>query len=204
VAVAVTGGSALPSDAESVLAALSRIVQDRDVRDGELEARLDEVVNTAAAIFAAAGAGVMLFNDDATLRLVGATNDAARALEHVQQEMREGPGLDTCRTGQMVVVVDLARDPRWPRLAAAVVPQGVASVLSAPIWVRDQAVGNLNLFDGDRREWSDIDQTGLMALAGAAGAIIGIAIGADQTGHLVAELQQLLMSGDLPRREGFA
>lgn len=186
----------MPSEAERLLAAISGVVETADLRDGELEARLGQIVTTAAVIFDVAGAGLMLRDAEGQFRLVGASDEAGRALERAQQEFGEGPGVEASRTGQIVAVDDLEHDPRWPGLDEAVVPLGVVSVLSAPVPISGLGTGNLNVYDRAAREWTEADRAGLSAFSGVAGAMLRIAIEAHHHGQLVTELRAQLVRGD--------
>ncbi len=159
-----------------------------DFQDGELEERLNDLVTTAAQIFDVAGAGIMLIDEAGHLRLVGASDETGRALELAQHETGTGPGIQSTRRNSVVAVDDLSQDERWPLIRDQLLPKGVLSVLSAPIRVRDQAAGNLNLFDGSPRVWTQADRSGLVAFAGVVTAMLRIALEAQHNGQLVREL----------------
>lgn len=186
----------MPADPANLLTSLSRSIDALAFEEGELEQRLDELVETAAHVFDVAGAGMMLIGDDGQLRLLGASDQTARALELAQQEHGVGPGVQSTRRKSVVAVNDLAQDERWPQIREELVPKGVRSVLSAPINVRDHATGNLNLFDDSPREWTQADRSGLVAFAGVAGAMLRIALEAQHGGELVRELTAQLASGE--------
>lgn len=156
--------------------------------DGELEERLDDLVETAAQIFDVAGAGIMLADEVGQLRLIGASNETGRALEQAQQDTGTGPGIQSTRRNSVVAVDDLSQDERWPLIRDALVPRGLLSVLSAPIRVLDHATGNLNLFDNSPREWTQADRAGLLAFSGVVAAVLRIALEAQHSGQLVREL----------------
>jgi GAF domain-containing protein len=184
----------LPVDPGRLLGSLSRAIGVVDCRPGELEERLDELVKIAAAVFDVAGAGLMLIDDESRLRLVGASDDAGRALEMAQQQAGEGPGVQATRRRELVTLTDFSRDGRWPEIHRAVAPFGVVSVISAPIYLRGQAVGNLNLFDRVAREWTQADRDGVTVFAGVAAALLRIALEARHSGQLVAELSNRFSS----------
>lgn len=167
-----------------------------EFQDGELEQRLDDLVETAAQVFDVAGAGIMLISEDGQLRLIGASDETARSLELAQQESGTGPGIQSTRRNSVVAVDDLSQDERWPSIREDLVPKGVRSILSAPIKVRDHTTGNLNLFDESPREWTQADRSGLVAFAGVAGAMLRISLEARHSGQLVSQLIAQLASGD--------
>ena len=167
-----------------------------EFHEGELEQRLDDLVETAAQVFDVAGAGIMLIAEDGGLRLIGASDETARALELAQLENGTGPGIQATRRDSVVAVDDLSQDERWPSIREELVPKGIRSVLSAPIKVRDHTTGNLNLFDESPREWTQADRSGLVAFAGVAGAMLRIALEARHSGELVNKLTAQLAPGE--------
>ncbi len=190
-----------PGRGAKLLGSLSQTLGIIDFGPRELEHRLDEMVKIAAAIFEVAGAGLMLVDERSRLSLVGASDEAGRALEWAQQHAGEGPGIEATRRRELVVVSDLSREGRWAEIARAVAPFGIVSVISAPICLGGESVGNLNLFDRVAREWTQAERAGMNAFAGVAAALLRIALEAHRGDRLVAELTERLSSGRL-RSEG--
>lgn len=180
-------------DPAKFLISLSRTIDALEFNDGELEARLDALVDTASLVFDVAGAGMMLIDEAGKLRVIGASDQTARALELAQQSSGIGPGIQSTYRNSLVVVDDLRSDERWPALRDELVPKGVLSILSAPIYVRDQPTGNLNLFDDKPREWTQSERSAVVAFAGIAAAMVRIALEARHKGELVRELSTQLM-----------
>jgi len=187
----------LPTDPNQLLGSLAEVLGTVDFGPGELEQRLDEIVESAAAIFDVAGAGLMLVDERSRLRLVGASNEAGRALEEAQEHAGDGPGIEATRQRELVVVSDLSRAGRWGEINRAVAPFGVVSVISAPICLDDEGVGNLNLFARVPREWTQTERTGAVAYARVAAAMLRIALEAQSGDRLVAELSGRMSSGRL-------
>src|ERR1700728_4166172 len=72
-------------------------------------------------------AGLLLADPRGELRVVAASNEAARVLELFQLQNDQGPCLDCFRSGQTVAAADLrAEAQRWPRLAEGAQAGGLA------------------------------------------------------------------------------
>jgi GAF domain-containing protein len=168
---------------------LTRLLAHADLQPGQLDARLDEAIADAQALLGADGAGLMLLSPSGQLRLAGATNPAAEALERAQIAIGEGPGVEATRRRTVVSVSDLRRDPRWPELSARVEQHGVRAVLSVPIWLYGRPAGNLNLLCRAPREWSRADGQALSAFAGVLTAFLRIAVDARHSGDVVDRLR---------------
>src|SRR5881396_2310871 len=92
---------------------------------GELFATLQRVIDATRAVFQVDGASLALEHEDGSLRWVVVTDGAAGLLEDTQRELGEGPGLAAYGDSVAVVVIDLATDRRFARLAAVVAPRGL-------------------------------------------------------------------------------
>ena len=118
------------------------LVEDFDVVDllTRLADRCVEVLDVEAA-------GIMLAAPDGHLRVMASSSEAMRVLELFEVQAREGPCLDSHRTGMPVVNQDLAAiDGRWPRFAAEAVAAGFHSAHALPMRLRGTIIGALNLF----------------------------------------------------------
>jgi transcriptional regulator with GAF, ATPase, and Fis domain len=94
-------------------------------------------------------AGLLLADAGGMLQLVAASTEQARVAELFQIQNDEGPCLDSYRTGQPVIVPDIATADaavRWPRFSAAAREMGFAAVHAIPMRLRAQVIGTLNLF----------------------------------------------------------
>ena len=94
---------------------------------------LHDLTNRISGVLGIAGAGVSL-RRDATVRFVTADHDMVAALERMQEQHQRGPCTDAIRTGQPVLVTDLAaQHARWPEYASTAAVLGIASVASIPM-----------------------------------------------------------------------
>jgi GAF domain-containing protein len=191
----------VPLDALRLVQDLERLLTGVDLGDGDLEGQLERAVVTAAEVFDVDGAGLMLALENRALRLVAASNAPARALEQAQVRLASGPGVDSTRENEVVLVRDLQEDGRWPELAALLAEQDVRAVLSAPVWVRGRPTGNFNLLCKRPRTWSEAEVTGIRAYAGIVTALLRIALEAQHGGGVIERLRAVL---EHPSGEGSA
>jgi hypothetical protein len=180
----------MPLDALQLLTDLERLLAGVDLARGRLEHQLESAATMAAKVFGADGAGLML-RVDGRLRMVGASNDAGRALERVQEELGQGPGIDATAQREVIGVADLNRS-RWPELARALDGAGVRAVLSAPVWVRGRPAGNFNVFSAEAHDWDEDDVKAINAYAGVLTAYLRIALEAGDDSEVVARLRDTI------------
>jgi len=64
---------------------------------------------------------------------VVSSDPQAAAMDEVQYASKQGPCLEALRTGQLVEVLDLRAESRWPRYIAAMAGKPLRSVLAIPI-----------------------------------------------------------------------
>jgi transcriptional regulator with GAF, ATPase, and Fis domain len=93
-------------------------------------------------------AGLLLADQRGALQVVAASTERARLLELLQLQTDRGPCPECFHTGQPVAVPDLtAVTSRWPAFVAEARQIGFASVYAAPMRLRAEVIGALNLFD---------------------------------------------------------
>jgi hypothetical protein len=91
-----------------------------------------------------------------------------------------------------VVVIDLATDRRFARLAAVVTPRGLHGVLAVPVAVAGRPVGALSVYATEWCPWSGIDVAALGAYAGVVAELLRAGMALDARDAEVAELTQAL------------
>lgn len=149
-------------------------------------------MGAARNLFAVTGAGFMLLGPGGELRYVGATDEAARALEAVQEELSEGPCVDSFVLGEPVATADLRADDRWPTLAARLDGVPVRAVLGIPTMLAGQPVGSLNVFRDEPYGWDDSDRKALASLNGVLEGLLGRGVAARRDELIVGQLQTAL------------
>ena len=128
--------------AETFVELADTLVDDFDVIDflHVLAGRCVELLEVAAA-------GIMLADQDGSLRPVAASDERSRLLELFEVQNDEGPCRDCYQLGVAVVNVDLdgARE-RWPQFTSRAIAAGFRSANALPMRLRSQVIGSLNLF----------------------------------------------------------
>lgn len=115
---------------------------------------------------------------DGSRTVTGASSDrVVRRGDALQNELDEGPCLDSVRTHDTVISQDLSRDPRWPRWSPRVISEfGVHSMLSLLLYTTKRSYGSLNLY-GDRTQAFDSES---LAVAQALTAHLAVAVAASR------------------------
>ncbi|AZM51745.1 RNA-binding protein [Streptomyces sp. WAC 01529] len=111
-------------------------------------------------------AGVMLAVGTGPLRLVAATSESVRLVELFELDAKEGPCFTAFHTATPVEHTLLTSpSPLWPRFSARARRSGYAFVYAAPVLLRSQTIGVLNLFRRDPGPMSEADRSLARALA---------------------------------------
>lgn len=105
---------------------------------------------TAAALETVPGveqAGITLVTGRYEIESRAATSEVPRKLDNIQQDLREGPCVQSAWQHQTVYAEDLAQTTTpWPRFAEAAVKLGVRSMLSFQLFTFGENLGALNLY----------------------------------------------------------
>ncbi|WP_199339976.1 GAF and ANTAR domain-containing protein [Mycobacteroides chelonae] len=91
-------------------------------------------------------AGITLVTGQYTIESRAATSEVPRILDEIQQELREGPCVQSAWEHETVYAEDLAETTRWPEFAKAAVKLGVRSMLSFQLFTYGENLGALNLY----------------------------------------------------------
>jgi GAF domain-containing protein len=186
-------GKVMPIDDASLDSALATL-RSEHLQHDELEGSLRRVIDAALTVFDVTGAGLMVVDDNDTLRYVAATDGRSAALEAAQAETGEGPCVQSLLTDQVVHTEDVASDPRWPTLAAAVGGLGVGALLGVPIHVGKTSVGSLTVYADVDRPWKDDEVEALQAFGLVVEELLAQALTARERHVLAAQLDRALAS----------
>ncbi|WP_394619618.1 GAF domain-containing protein [Lentzea sp. JNUCC 0626] len=140
------------------------LVDDYDVVDV-----LHRLVDHCVRLLDATAAGLMLSDQRGGLRVMAYSSEQTQMLELFQLQASEGPCLECVRTGEPVLIADLAATTeRWPRFAPLAIAEGFVSVHAVPMRLRRETIGALNLFRREAGSLSDEDLLVVRALADTA------------------------------------
>ncbi|MAU84487.1 GAF and ANTAR domain-containing protein [Gordonia sp. Z-3] len=130
------------------IADLARRLHDMPEASGHDDGPLRSV--TAAAIANVPGArhaGVLLVDKKRNFETIAPTGPVMTEVDRIQLETGEGPCLQAAWSHQMVLINDIAGDPRWPAFSSRVVDQTpVRAGLSFHLFTHKGTIGALNVF----------------------------------------------------------
>lgn len=156
---------------------------------------LSRLTTNCALLLDIASAGLLLADRRDTLHLIATSSERTHHLEVFQLQRDEGPCLDCHRTGEPVIVPDLAEEKeRWPQFCAAAQSAGFASVHAIPMRLRDAVLGTLGLFGDNPGRLNDDDLALAQALVHVASVAIVNEKSAADRDTVNSQLQQALTS----------
>jgi hypothetical protein len=122
----------------------------------------DRLCKACADLLEVDGAALSVVRDGTVHGTLGASGALSRRLDELQFTFGEGPCLEAVRTGQPVLVKDLAaaEEQRWPALAEAMLEAGVRGLAAMPVMIAASSVGALDLFSSSVGSLSDTDLSG--------------------------------------------
>lgn len=127
---------------EAVVTLVDSLLDDFDVVE-----LLTDLTERSAQLLDVASAGLLLAGPDQELHLMTATSSRTYDLELFQVQSREGPCLESYRTGRTVSVADVrVATHRWPNFAVAALDGGFTSVHAIPMRAAGLVLGTLGLF----------------------------------------------------------
>jgi GAF domain-containing protein len=121
---------------------------------------LHRLCKDTTAVMEVDGAGVMLEDEAGDLRFVAASDDLVGSIEELQIELGEGPCQEAFRSGEQVLVGDVATDRRFPLFSPRAHQVGISAVYSFPLRSDSEVIGALNVYTADP---SDLDDETLEA-----------------------------------------
>ncbi|EXG79232.1 GAF and ANTAR domain-containing protein [Cryptosporangium arvum] len=125
---------------------------------------------------------------------VAHAGDRALALDQGQYRAGYGPCLDAARSGQVVVVTDMANEKRWPAYTPSAHEQGARSSLSIPLPVQHHTVGGLNLYATSLDAFDERAVELALAFAGYAAVALANAYRHTATAQLIEDMRAAMHS----------
>jgi GAF domain-containing protein len=155
---------------------------------------LHNLTQEMAEVLNLTGAGVTLVHDGQQ-RFVTAAAEAIATLERVQEKWQKGPCVDAVASAGPVAVQDIAAEDafeRWPDYVIAAKTAGIQAVAGIPMLAEGEAIGAVNLYDSQPRNWSAEDLRVATILASIATGYLAHASAAQQQERTAEQLQQAL------------
>jgi transcriptional regulator with GAF, ATPase, and Fis domain len=125
-------------------------LQDLLLGTGNVEDFLNRLAEfSAAALSRSAGAeiecGVTLQRRKRSMTVAGSSSRALM-LDRIEHAIGDGPCIQALRTKKIVVLADVATDPRWPVYQGELAAVGCHSTLGVPLEIGEDASAALNFF----------------------------------------------------------
>jgi transcriptional regulator with GAF, ATPase, and Fis domain len=95
-------------------------------------------------------AGISLVERGGRVEAYVPSSEVVRELDELQNELQEGPCLDSIWYEQRTLIDDMDRaKDRWPRYASAARERGIGSLMSFQLFAEHGSAGALNLYSGE-------------------------------------------------------
>jgi GAF domain-containing protein len=153
---------------------------------------LDDLARLAATVVTPpAACGITLAQDHLPLT-VASSDPLAAHVDEVQYGEDQGPCLQAMRTGETVLVGDLATERRWGAYPTHALSYGIHSSLSLPLTVNGDSRGALNLYATTVRAFGAPEQQRAGLFAGQASASLTVITRQTQQVQLTEQLRDAL------------
>jgi len=160
--------------------------------ESSLARTLQQVLDSAKALFDADRAGLMLVDHAGALRWASASDQVAEPVAADQERLAQGPCMLAFAQRAPVAVPDLSVEPGWRALAQVCIDGGIHAALSVPVQVGGGPVGTLDIYVAVPKEWDDSEAAALQAYAGLVASLLAAAGTAQVKGRLADQLQGAL------------
>lgn len=123
----------------------------------DLDDLLHRLMGHATEVMSAAGAGIMLVQDDGNLAFVAASEQRVVDVELHQAQLGQGACHEAFAINEIVRVDNIANEDRWPEYAELVEELGLRAVIGVPLNAFGQTIGVINIYRERPAAWSDAD-----------------------------------------------
>lgn len=115
--------------------------------ENDTEQTLDRAVQTAIDLIEDCDlAGLSVFRPD-SMHTAAANHDDLRLIDELQHKLGEGPCVDALRRADVVTVVDVGTDPRWPRWGSHIAKHlDIRSAMSFRLFTEGESFAAMNLY----------------------------------------------------------
>jgi sigma-B regulation protein RsbU (phosphoserine phosphatase) len=152
---------------------------------------------------------VLLMESDSEHHFVAASDDVILSVEALQLKLKEGPCLQSFRSGKHVAVRDLANDTTFARFSPAAARAGLGAVYAFPLRLDDRQLGALELYAKEPIDLTEAELSAAQVLADVTAAYLFNARAREEgrdlvrtTAELAATLQESLLPPALPAVPG--
>jgi GAF domain-containing protein len=158
----------------------------------DLGTALDEAAHACVALFRVSGSGLMIADEQSSLRYVAATDGPSHVLEQAQSETGQGPCVEAFVRNDIVVAEDLAVDPRWPAISGTLTRAGISAVLGCPLRLGGVPVGTINVYLDRPHRWDESERAALVRYGDVIESVLTAAMAAHRAGEIAGQLQYAL------------
>ena len=164
-----------PATTEPLGDVMSRVARKLQEEHGDVEATLQAITSSATRIVPNAEAcGISYVIGRSKIESRAWTSDLPRAVDSLQERLKQGPCLDAVWEQEVVRVDDVAGDERWPQFAQEASALGVGSMMCFQLFVDGDQLGAMNLYARMPGAFDDeCEDIGQMLAAHAAVALAG-------------------------------
>lgn len=157
-----------------------------------VKAVFEALADRCTELLEVSGVGVLVV-EEGELTVTTTNSELGDAVEGLEVELRQGPCVDSVRTGRAVFAPDLgAVTDDYPEFAPRAIEAGARSIHALPLTGRGEVVGSLNIVDSEAGELSASALAAAQVLADVAVAyIFAVRINEEQT-ELADQLQKAL------------
>jgi len=131
----------------------------------DLDDLLHRLMGHTTEVMAAAGAGIMLVQDDGNLAFVAASEQRVVDVELHQAQVGQGACHEAFAINEIVQVDDIRDEDRWPEYVELVRARGLHSVLGVPLNAFGETIGVINIYRERAVAWTDEDVGAAQILA---------------------------------------
>ena len=116
------------------------------LQEETLQSTFERVAQLATRTIQGCDAAGVTILENSKPSTAAATDKFTLRIDRDQFDNAEGPCLHALETQEVVTVEDIDRESRWPTFTEAAKRDGLGSVMSLPLSVRDETMGALNLY----------------------------------------------------------